>query len=81
MITRSQAVAAALRASRHPQADETFLLGLQSVFRQWTALNLAISHQWGGPSSDRKAEALIEEIMKNFQGPEKIYKDVSDKMG
>jgi len=77
MLTRSQAAAAALRASRHPLADDTFHLGLLSVFRQWTALQLAVTHQWGGPSSSAKADALAIEILKTFQGPDKIYKDVS----
>lgn len=75
-MTRSQAAAAALRAQRHPKADETFRLGLESVFRQWTALNLAISHGWGGPQSQQKANILLEDIMRTFQGPERLYKDV-----
>ena len=34
-------------------------------------------HQWGGPSSTDRAEALMEEVLGMFQGVDKIYKDVS----
>ena len=77
MMTRSMAARAAARAARHPQADETFLDGLKSVMRQWTVLSLAVSHGWGGHNGQEKADALVEEIMDLFQGPEKVYKDVS----
>ena len=33
-------------------------------------------HQWGGPSSTDRAEALMEEVLGMFQGVDKIYKDV-----
>jgi hypothetical protein len=71
MITRS------MTKPRHPESDEAFRQGIQSVFRQWTALELAVSHQWGGPSSKEKADRLIEEIYEKFHGREKVYKDVS----
>jgi hypothetical protein len=76
MITRSATVAESLRKSRHPEADETFRRGLSSIFRQWTALELAVSHQWGGPSSADKANRLMEEVYQFFQGPDRVYKDV-----
>lgn len=66
---------AVLAASRHPQATEAFKEGLQSVFRQWTALELAIHHEWGGRNSSEKADSLVEDILQQFLGPEKIYKD------
>ena len=61
--------------SRHPQAIQAFSEGVGSVLRMWTALELAIHHQWGGPQSSDRAEALINEIVELFLGPEKIYKD------
>ena len=53
-----------------------FKEGLRSIFRQWTGLELAVFHQWGGPSSTDRAEALMEEVLGMFQGVDKIYKDV-----
>ena len=53
-----------------------FKEGLRSVFRQWTGLELAVFHQWGGPSSTERAESLMEEVLGMFQGVDKIYKDV-----
>ena len=32
-----------------------FKEGLESVFRQWTALELAVDQQWGGVNSSEKA--------------------------
>lgn len=77
MQTRSQATIERLKQLRHPQCDEIFQQALHSIFRQWTALNLAITNQWGGPNSHEKANLLLNDIMHMFQGPEKIYKDVS----
>ena len=76
VTTRSRAAAAAAAAARHPQAESAFREGLQSVFRQWTALELAIFHQWGGPTSAERVNQLVAELMEMFLGPEKIYKDV-----
>eukprot|EP01035_Chromulina_nebulosa_P017324 gene17324-22865_t len=73
MITRSNA--AAIIASRHPQTNEMFSLGMNSIFRQWTALDLAIHHGWGGPSSLNKVNDMFNEIFELFQGPERVYKD------
>lgn len=74
-ITRSKAAAMAAAAARHPQAVDAFREGLGAVFRQWTALELAVYHQWGGPSSKDRAVSLQEEILEMFLGPDKIYKD------
>jgi hypothetical protein len=72
MLTRSQA-----QQSRHPQAEQAFKEGLQSIFRQWTALELAVQNGWGGLEGHDKPQILLEEILAMFLGPEKIYKDVS----
>jgi hypothetical protein len=76
MVTRA-AAAAAERAMRHPEADKYFKEGVRSVFRQWTALELAVANQWGGPTSSSKAEKLIDEVLTLFDGPDRVYKDVS----
>lgn len=75
MITRKSSKLDSERASRHPEADQYFKEGLGSVFRQWTALELAVFHQWGGPSSAERANALVIEILQMFNGNERIYKD------
>ena len=62
-------------AARHPDAVERFREGLESCFRQWTALELAIHHQWGGPGGTAQAGELVDEVMALFLGPEIIYKD------
>jgi hypothetical protein len=75
-ITRSKAVRTAEAAlNRHPQAVEAFKEGVGSVLRQWTALELAVFHQWGGPTSKQRADDLATEIVEIFAGPDKIYKD------
>lgn len=76
VLTRSRAAAASAAASRHPQAQAAFTEGMQSVFRQWTALELAVLHQWGGGTADRVQE-LVNELLEMFLGPDKIYKDVN----
>ena len=53
------------------------LKGVRSVMRQWTALELAVNHGWGGRSSAEKAGHLIEDVLALFEGPQRIYKDVS----
>ncbi len=73
--TRSKAAAAAAAANRHPQSVEAFKEGLGSVLRQWTALELAVFHQWGGPDSKQRAEALQLELLDLFLGPDEVYKD------
>lgn len=70
-VTRSRAVL----LDRHPQALESFKEGLGSLLRQWTALELAVYHQWGGPSSSTRAEKLREELIDLFMSPDKVYKD------
>jgi hypothetical protein len=61
----------------HPDAERYFTAGLESVFRQWTVLELAVQNQWGGPASAEKAATLHMEVLNLFRSPEKIYKDVS----
>ena len=67
-----------VRLLLHNSVMKFFKEGLRSIFRQWTGLELAVFHQWGGPSSTVRAEALMEEVLGMFQGVDKIYKDVRD---
>jgi hypothetical protein len=59
------------------EAVRAFQAGTQSIFRQWTALELAVHNQWGGPASEDKAGDMISEVLGLFDGAQKIYKDVS----
>ena len=59
------------------EAIQAFQEGTNSIFRQWTALELAVHNQWGGPNSSEKANAMITEVLELFGGSQKIYKDVS----
>ena len=76
VVTRSAAAKAAATAARDPMAYNQFKEGLRSIFRQWTGLELAVFHQWGGASSSDRADQLVEEVLKMFEGPDKVYKDV-----
>ena len=64
-----------IHAERHPDCDNMMKQGIASVFRQWTALELAIFHQWGGPKPEEVIAEMEQELMAMFTGPEKIYKD------
>lgn len=75
MTTRSQAAKLAIINSRNPQSIEAFKEGVGSVLRQWTALELAVFHQWGGANSKERADELVTELIQLFLSPEKVYKD------
>jgi pre-rRNA-processing protein TSR2 len=83
MITRSKTTAQ-LRFDRKLQSAlekypsttlDAFRAGIGAVLRQWTALELAVFHQWGGPMSTTNAEALQDILFELYLGPEKVYKD------
>ena len=61
-FTRSSTFAEEIKA-RHPQADAAFTSGVTSVFSQWTALELAVVHGWGGTDSKKKADALLDDVL------------------
>ena len=69
--TRSMAILAA----RHPEAPQYFKAGMSAVFKMWTALELALFHQWGGQQGGEAALDLQEELYNMFLLPERIYKD------
>jgi len=62
-------------AARHSDHLINFKIGVQSMFRQWTALSLAVHNQWGGPSSAQHADNLVQSMIDLFNTPEKIFKD------
>jgi coenzyme F420-reducing hydrogenase delta subunit len=74
-VTRSKAAHQTWLASLNPQSIEAFKEGIGSVLRQWTALELAVFHQWGGANGKERAEALKNELVEIFLAPEKVYKD------
>ncbi|GAB5036899.1 Hypothetical protein NocV09_05300120 [Nannochloropsis oceanica] len=48
------------------EACALFRQGVTSVFRQWMVLHLAVSNNWGGGDSYRKATILLEETLRLF---------------
>lgn len=60
------------------EAIQAFREGTNSIFRQWTALELAVHNQWGGHNSEEKATSMINNVLELFGGTQKIYKDVSN---
>jgi pre-rRNA-processing protein TSR2 len=73
-FTRSRTLAVAT-AARHPQAADAFSQATGSIFRQWTALELAVSHGWGGMESQEKFDYLVEDVIAMFDGKKRLYKD------
>jgi pre-rRNA-processing protein TSR2 len=61
----------------NPQFRDAFLQGFSSTFRQWTALELAVHNEWGGPQSADKANELMNQVLALFDDPKTMYKDVS----
>eukprot|EP01032_Pedospumella_encystans_P017950 gene17950-20444_t len=73
--TRAATARLARIQSRHPQAAQYFTEGVGSALRQWTALELAVHHQWGGPQSAERAEALVKDIVDLFVDGDDVWKD------
>ena len=64
-------------SQRSEEAKQAFREGVRSICRQWTALELAVTHEWGGSDSVQKADNLVAEIISLFEdSTERIYKDV-----
>lgn len=51
-----------------PERRPLFEEGVSLVFRQWTALCLAVENEWGGPYSKDKAQQLLEDVIQWFYG-------------
>ncbi len=46
-----------------------------TALRQWTALELAVHHQWGGPQSAQRAEELVQEVVDFFLEADNVWKE------
>lgn len=66
-------------ASQRPALTEAHLAqlskGVRLVFARWTALQLAIANQWGGPDSDEKARTLVDKVVTWLQETKEVYAD------
>ncbi|EKU21292.1 dt1p1a10l protein [Nannochloropsis gaditana CCMP526] len=51
------------------EACSLFRQGVTSVFKQWMVLHLAVTNNWGGGDSYRKATLLLEETLRLFVPP------------
>ena len=49
--------------------------GVTLVFARWTALQLAIANQWGGPDSQEKARELVEKTVQWLCETKEVYAD------
>jgi hypothetical protein len=47
-------------------AHALFCEAVRAVVHRWTALNLAVSHDWGNGSAKEKREALVQETCAGF---------------
>jgi pre-rRNA-processing protein TSR2 len=50
----------------HPNKAK-FLEGLSIIMKRWTALQLAVEMEWGGPSSSEKAKDFEESLAEYFE--------------
>ncbi|XP_048533324.1 pre-rRNA-processing protein TSR2-like [Triticum urartu] len=65
-----------------PQAAAALQEGIGLVFGRWTALQMAVENEWGGPDSRAKADQLAASILSwftNSKGPY-YYEDLEDMM-
>ena len=78
--------AMALRSGRSTSAAVPRLSGRQvedfgrcvaAIFRRWTALQLAVENEWGGPASKQKAEELKDNVLEWLleEGAKERYED------
>ncbi|KAF6982664.1 hypothetical protein CFC21_001027 [Triticum aestivum] len=68
--------------SLSPQAAAALQEGIGLVFGRWTALQMAVENEWGGPDSRAKADQLAASILSwftNSKGPY-YYEDLEDMM-
>ncbi|KAJ2614508.1 rRNA accumulation- protein [Coemansia sp. RSA 1365] len=49
----------------HPN-KEAFVEGVDHILNRWTALELAVQHEWGGHDSQEKREDMVDEIVEHF---------------
>jgi pre-rRNA-processing protein TSR2 len=66
-IVASQAsISPAAPATITAEGRAAFEEGARHLFQRWTALNLAVEQQWGGPDSAGKAAWLVGEAVQWF---------------
>ncbi|KAJ2685861.1 rRNA accumulation- protein, partial [Coemansia spiralis] len=53
------------QAKMHPN-KEAFVEGVDLVLGRWTALELAVRHEWGGADVREKREDMVDEIVEYF---------------
>jgi pre-rRNA-processing protein TSR2 len=58
------------------QSERIFNEGIVAALNKWTALELAVHNEWGGPNSSQKATALCDVVLELFSKRTKVYKDV-----
>lgn len=83
MLTRSRTAAQARFDRRYQAGQEkytkesidAFNTGINAILHQWTALELAVYHRWGGPASEEQVELLQYELFELFLSPDKVYRD------
>jgi pre-rRNA-processing protein TSR2 len=61
---------------RTTNPNQLFVDGIIAAFEQWTALELAIHNEWGGPQSAQKGRDLCNLVIELFSKPKRVYKDV-----
>ena len=73
-----------LSAEQLQSAHNAFVEGASSIFRQWTALELAVFHGWGGLNTAVKVQNIKDEVIQMFLNSKassnprhRIYKDVN----
>ncbi|GAM23211.1 hypothetical protein SAMD00019534_063860 [Acytostelium subglobosum LB1] len=49
---------------------------VKRMFMQWTALQLAVQHEWGGRGSDHKAEEMRQDVLDLFLTGKPVYPDM-----
>eukprot|EP01113_Clastostelium_recurvatum_P012444 TRINITY_DN16467_c0_g1_i1.p1 TRINITY_DN16467_c0_g1~~TRINITY_DN16467_c0_g1_i1.p1 ORF type:complete len:208 (+),score=50.82 TRINITY_DN16467_c0_g1_i1:194-817(+) len=59
-------------------AWSVFTEGIQHVLRSWTALNLALGNEWGGPGTREKGQALYNGIIQLFRKGEAYADELED---
>ena len=48
------------------QAFDLFAEAVRATFLRWTALNLAVSYQWGDGNEGHKREDLVQQTLSGF---------------
>ncbi|KAI5655930.1 hypothetical protein M9H77_24723 [Catharanthus roseus] len=58
------------------EADQQFQEGIDLLFSRWTALQMAVQNQWGGPHSHLRARQIISDVFSLLtQSKERVYID------